>query len=286
MRVIANRGTLIEVALPTAAFVPQSSFLGEGTFGRVHRCGDYAVKELGPLAMANRHVGDFLVEGVRHPCLVSVLGSWCSMWRGGVVMPYVGEENLLSSAQGAGLSCSVALRAAADVGQGLLHLHAQALVHSDVKPDNVQWRPQRAQAMLLDYGSTRLRGAPCSRAGTLVWAAPEAGCRHIALPSLDAWAAGLLSQWLGRILHQPAKWSAVPVLLDEAKQLLTQHEPRLRCLPDACALWEQGRGERMREQLPSVALRLERGLTQSPSFLPAYLTWTDLSPTSASPRRA
>ena len=40
----------------------------------------------------------------------------------------------------------------ADVGEGLLEVHARGIVHRDVKPSNILWDPQRDEALLTDFG--------------------------------------------------------------------------------------------------------------------------------------
>jgi hypothetical protein len=66
-----------------------------------------------------------------------------------------------------------AVRAAREIAEALAHTHANAIVHRDVKPDNV-WLDAEGEAALGDFGVALADGEEAVRAaGTPLYAAPE-----------------------------------------------------------------------------------------------------------------
>ncbi|XP_027487591.1 uncharacterized serine/threonine-protein kinase SBK3-like [Corapipo altera] len=102
---------------------------------------------------------------------------------------------------GVGLPEPQVKRVATQVGAALDYLHGHALVHRDVKLDNVlAFDPQCQLVKLGDFGLTRVMGwqvGPTCGSGHAPYAAPElchlreAETLHLE-PSLDAWAFGVL----------------------------------------------------------------------------------------------
>ncbi|XP_066487547.1 uncharacterized serine/threonine-protein kinase SBK3-like isoform X2 [Tiliqua scincoides] len=90
-------------------------------------------------------------------------------------------------------------RCAGQLAEALDFMHGQALVHRDIKLDNVLlFDSECRQVKLGDFGLTRLEGTPvAAMSGTLPYSPPELclleGTETLALdPSLDVWAFGVL----------------------------------------------------------------------------------------------
>jgi eukaryotic-like serine/threonine-protein kinase len=76
-------------------------------------------------------------------------------------------------AQAGRLPVADAVRAAREIADALAHTHAHAIVHRDVKPDNV-WLDAAGEAALGDFGVALADGEDALRgAGTPLYAAPE-----------------------------------------------------------------------------------------------------------------
>jgi serine/threonine protein kinase len=67
-----------------------------------------------------------------------------------------------------------ACRYVADVGEALVHVHGQGIIHRDVKPANILWNPETDEAVLTDFGISCRLTKPEAAAGTLPYLAPEA----------------------------------------------------------------------------------------------------------------
>jgi pyruvate/2-oxoglutarate dehydrogenase complex dihydrolipoamide acyltransferase (E2) component len=139
-----------------------------------------------------------LGKDVRHAGLVPVHevvsdGAWL-----GSVMGLVSGEPLSSRVTGGGLSVEEVIRLLAPVGEALDFLHAQGIVHRDVKPANIVVRAD-GRPMLLDLGiakDTRGGGESHTRTmtamGTSAWMAPEqADAKHVD-GAADRYAFGLM----------------------------------------------------------------------------------------------
>ncbi len=79
-----------------------------------------------------------------------------------------------------------AARYVADVGEGLLEVHARGIVHRDVKPANILWDPRRDEALLTDFGVAARLADPAAVAGSIPYMAPEAFDGRVS-PSLDVY---------------------------------------------------------------------------------------------------
>jgi serine/threonine protein kinase len=92
-----------------------------------------------------------------------------------LVLQYVPGGSLAVRVQEEGpLPWTKAARYVADVGEGLLEVHARGILHRDVKPANILWDPEVDEALLTDFGiSTRLRDSGTS-GGTPYYMPPEA----------------------------------------------------------------------------------------------------------------
>lgn len=91
-------------------------------------------------------------------------------------------------------------RFAIDVLQAVAYLHAQGLVHRDVKPHNVLVDEGRTRALLADFGLATRQGRRAGVAGTLAYLAPEAWGSEPIGPSSDIYSVGvtLAEALLGR----------------------------------------------------------------------------------------
>ncbi|XP_053908270.1 uncharacterized serine/threonine-protein kinase SBK3 [Cuculus canorus] len=105
---------------------------------------------------------------------------------------------------GEGLAEELVKRCAAQLAEALDFMHSRALVHRDVKLDNVLLFDRECRLVKLgDFGLTRLQGSPIGpMSGTLPYAAPELcslqGSETLELDSsLDVWAFAVLLYCLG-----------------------------------------------------------------------------------------
>lgn len=93
----------------------------------------------------------------------------------------------------------------ADLCEALDHAHARAVVHRDIKPQNVLVTEEgEPHAKLMDFGVARLTDAaaltaPGDVVGTLAYMAPEQAEGHTAGPEADVYALGLMlyESWSG-----------------------------------------------------------------------------------------
>jgi len=149
--------------------------LGSGTFGEVWLAEDLELDHLvalkvlkprlvpearGEALLALRHEARLLAQ-VRHPNVVQVFG----MRRAGddryLVLQYVAGGSLAERLERDGpLGWQHAARFIADVGEGLLEVHARGIVHRDIKPANILWHPEKDEALLTDFGVAALLAGP------------------------------------------------------------------------------------------------------------------------------
>jgi serine/threonine-protein kinase len=212
--------------------------LGAGAFGEVWLADAVALNQ--PLAFkrvrASRHAALLRDEAarlmsVRHPNLVRFY-----FYRPGegdhyLALEYVAGGSLADRLRAEGpLPWRLAARYAADVGEGLLAVHRQQVVHRDVKPANILWDPGRDEAVLTDFGiSARLAEAVGQHAGTPAYMAPEAFGGQ-AGPATDVYAlAATLFHLLTGEVPYPAE--SLPELIQRSAAGLPAPEPRLAGVP-------------------------------------------------------
>ena len=124
---------------------------------------------------------------VEHPNVVRVY-AWVTVHEHHyLVMQYVSGGSLADLLKSEGpLDWQRAARYVADVGEGLLEVHARGIVHRDVKPANILWDPRKDEAMLTDFGVAARLADPATVAGSIPYMAPEAFDGRVS-PSLDVY---------------------------------------------------------------------------------------------------
>lgn len=93
----------------------------------------------------------------------------------GIVQEYVCGNDLVSSVEGVAISLSEYLKVLYQMASGISDIHAQGLIHRDVKPNNMKF-DQSSIIKIFDFGLARFSGRNDSTlgfAGTLGFAAPE-----------------------------------------------------------------------------------------------------------------
>lgn len=136
--------------------------LGRGAMGVVYRAQDLklprqvAIKMLHPVLTNEVGIPRFeseidIAARLHHPNIISVLESGDADGRLFYVMDYLGGETLRARLKREKqLSVEAALKITEDVAEGLQYAHDHAVVHRDVKPENILLTDGRA--CLVDFG--------------------------------------------------------------------------------------------------------------------------------------
>jgi serine/threonine-protein kinase len=242
--------------------------LGKGGMGEVFLAYDRSTQQ--PVALKivreeSRMPGDdealrqelLLARSVSHPNVCRVHDLAPSPWGPILVMEYIAGQTLHThirrkKAQGV-YTADEFRKVASEASAGLAAIHAQGLVHGDLKPGNVMVTSDRA--IILDFGfaqerarlSARRPGAPPD-GGTPNYMAPERLRSGGASPEDDMYALGLTlwEMWTCRVPEPGYRPRAKPMRtqimfdvpaglsVDEVKQVF-------RCLSDEGALRPQAR---------------------------------------------
>jgi serine/threonine protein kinase len=220
-------------------------YLGAGRFGEVWLAQDVnlprvvAVKTLKIRASGDeqnlaldalRKDADLLTR-VDHPNIVRVY-AWLTVHaRHYLVMQYVSGGSLAGRLRSEGpLDWQRAARYVADVGEGLLEVHSQGIVHRDVKPANILWDPGKDEALLTDFGVGARVDDPAAVAGSIPYMAPEAFDGRVS-PSLDVYS---LASTLFCLVTGSTPFSG-PQISDYTQQSrrgLTDPDPRCAGIPE------------------------------------------------------
>jgi serine/threonine-protein kinase len=233
--------------------------LGKGGMGEVFLAYDRSTQQAVALKVVreeSRMPGDdealrqelLLARSVSHPNVCRVHDLAPSPWGPILVMEHIAGQTLHThirrrKAQG-GYTADEFRKAASEVAAGLAAIHAQGLVHGDLKPGNVMITNERA--IILDFGfaqerarlSKRRPGAPPD-GGTPNYMSPERLRSGGASPEDDMYALGLTlwEMWTCRVPEPGYRPRAKPMRsqimfdvpaglsVDEVKQIF-------RCLSD------------------------------------------------------
>jgi serine/threonine protein kinase len=174
--------------------------LGYGSYGEVYEgtspLGRVAVKRLRQCDSVFR--GELLAEGLRHSCVVALLGAHVSRACADLVMAHGGDRTAQDCLRADDFLATHALCLARDVLSGISYIHQQGLVHLDLKPDNILWCRRRARARIADFGCMCRVGYPVATLGAVEWRAPEVRERSprdeviVATFGLDLWGLGVV----------------------------------------------------------------------------------------------
>jgi serine/threonine-protein kinase len=184
-----------------------SQFLGEGGMGEVFRGvhertqRTVAVKILSSVVGA-RELARFYHEArvlstLEHPNIVKLFELITLEGRPCLVMEYVEGESLGDRITRVGqLPVRDATRFLRDIASAVAHIHAQGIIHRDIKPHNVRVTP-RGDVKLLDFGiavSSHVRGLTSTGnvIGTPRYLSPEQRRNDPITPASDVWALGVL----------------------------------------------------------------------------------------------
>ena len=235
-----------ELTMPVVPGYRIVRLLGSGGFSEVWLAEDLnvfqrevALKMIRPRAApekrrdlldALRNEAELLVS-VRHPNLVQVLGWLESDDDPVLVLQYVPGGSLADRLDREGpLNWQAAARYVADVGEGLLSVHARGIVHRDVKPGNMLWDPEIDEALLTDLGVGARLAEPSGLAGTTPYMAPEAFDGQVS-PALDVY--GLTASLFTLVTGQkPFCGPTIADLRIQAQRGLPDPDPRCAVLPE------------------------------------------------------
>jgi serine/threonine protein kinase len=167
---------------------------------------------------------------LRHPNVVQLYG-----WeRAGdaqfLVLQYVPGGSLEQRLKERGLlGWHDAARYVADVGEGLLEVHARGVLHCDIKPANILWDAEKDEALLTDFSIAVHLADPGSRLGTAPYMAPEAHRGRIE-PASDVYN---LAATLFHLVSscKPFPGPGVDDYLQQIAQGLPDPDPRCAGLP-------------------------------------------------------
>jgi serine/threonine-protein kinase len=180
--------------------------IGAGSFGSVHRAWDPRLARPVALKLLHRHRADpedasaIVEEGrllarVRHPHVITVYGADCIDGRVGIWMEFINGRTLEQVLKQNGpFGAREAASIGVDLCGALAAVHAEGLVHRDVKAQNVM-REAGGRIVLMDFGagqdatSVRTNGATT---GTPLYMAPEVLAGGQATARSDLYSLGVL----------------------------------------------------------------------------------------------
>jgi serine/threonine protein kinase len=237
-------------------------YLGGGTFGQVWKVRDTKMdvfravkvlhKNLIPEADAQRLLKEAqtMAKLPRHRNRVAVHYFKEGVTNSFLVMDYVAGGALSRlTCPGRPIPWGRVARWVAGVADALLDVHAQAIVHLDVKPANILWEPDTDEALLCDFGIAAALDRANRVGGTSGYIAPEV-YRGAAGPKSDVYslAMTLLHLATGERPREGVRpcdhggWGSLPAELREVIRAGAEPEPERR--PDAATFLGQLREAR------------------------------------------
>src|SRR5262249_50402632 len=179
-----------------------------------------------------------LLAGLRHRNIVQVYA-----WRetsahmpDGVscylILQYVPGGSLAARVHEEGpLPWSRAARYVADVAEGLLEMHAQGIVHRDVKPANILWDSEADEALLTDLGVSARLASSGGAAGSPFFMPPRSFAGQVS-PAQDVYGLAATLFWLltGSV---PFPGLSRAQIVEQARQGLPDPDPRCTDMPRA-----------------------------------------------------
>jgi len=148
------------------------------------------------------------LESFTHPGLIQLLDTGINGDDAYLVMEFIDGPTLAQSLQQGPLGASATAALGVRLADALAYVHAQGIVHRDVKPSNIMLSTT-GEAWLGDFGIAQLQDATTITAlgttlGTVVYMAPEQLDGHDVGPSADVWSLGmvLLESLTGRRVYE------------------------------------------------------------------------------------
>ena len=137
-----------------------------------------------------------VLERVAHPGLVRLLDAGLADGHTYLVMELVAGSTLDGVLRDGPLGRGAHATLGAEMADTLAYVHAQGIVHRDVKPSNILVMPD-GQARLGDFGIARLLDASTltlagTTLGTAAYMAPEQLEDHQVGPNADIWSLGMV----------------------------------------------------------------------------------------------
>jgi serine/threonine protein kinase len=217
------------------------ALLGSGSFGKVWLAEDLNLQRLVALktliisrenssVLASLKAEARLMATMRHPNVVGVHAWLQSGGEHFLVLQYVPGGSLADRLRTGPLSWQEAVRYIADVGDGLVEVHARGIVHRDVKPANILWDPDRDEALLTDFGVSSRLTERTQMAGSPAFMPAEAFEGKVS-PSGDVYALAVsLFQLITSEVPFPGE---IGVLPQKIRKGLPTPDPRFAGMPEA-----------------------------------------------------
>lgn len=207
-----------------------NSVLGKGSYGTVSKTmlssREAVVKSISvdSYLLRAQICGELLARDLRYKYLVAILNVVCIGRETRVVMAYGGHMNLSDESI---QSIGIVIVGISDVSRALDYLHAQLLVHQDIKGENILWDRVTYLARVADYGCVRRTHTWSKCHGTTALQPPEVkikirqGKSHLVRASVDAWSYGLfVMAALGKIVAGRGLERIIEDIKSDASHLL------------------------------------------------------------------
>ncbi len=222
---------LFDTMRPTQTFAQRyllQTELGTGAFGRTWLAQDLlrgkqncAVKVWHDVKQAKQLKQEAqLLQQLYHPHVVEVL-DWGHDEANTpyLVTEYIDGKGLISTASK--LSDTALWDLIGQLCRGLSYIHAQGVVHGDLKPDNILITAKTKQVKLIDFGlATLTKNQQKASAGTLTYMAPEVVAQGKRSKKSDLYALGL-------IIYQLLYKGQLPFALSTSAILNFHHDNQL-----------------------------------------------------------